>query len=56
MAEQVLRIEGYMCKKEPDRRPLVQYWTEKCIRFYEDPENERAYQEWKKERDEKRRG
>lgn len=42
-----------MCRTEPDRRQLVSHLTEKCIRFYEDPENEKAYQKWKSEQKEK---
>ena len=45
-------IEGYMKAKRGDPRPLAEHLLSKALKFYEDPENEKAFQEWKKKRDE----
>ena len=52
---QQMRIEGIMMNTHGDPRPLARNLAEKCKAFYEDPENERAYQEWKKQREAKER-
>jgi hypothetical protein len=36
--------------KEPDYRKTAAALPERCRAFYQDPENERAYQEWKEKR------
>ena len=51
---QQMRIEGIMMNTHGDPRPLARNLAEKCKAFYEDPENERAYQEWKQKREEKK--
>lgn len=43
-----MTVVGFMSRQKPDRRQLAEHWAEKCISFFEDPENEREYQEWKK--------
>ena len=53
-AVQEMRIEGYMMNTHGDPRPLARNLAEKCKLFYEDEANERAYQEWKKKREEKK--
>ena len=44
-----MRIDGYMLDKRGDARPLARHLAEKCKAFYEDEENERSFQEWKRE-------
>ena len=57
--EQVMRVEGFMSRKKPERTILAVHWAEKvraavdqsgCFR---DPELEREYQAWKKAREER---
>lgn len=43
-----MKIEGYMCSQEPDRRQLVRHLTEQCIAFFQTEEGEKEYQEWKR--------
>lgn len=45
-----LRVDGSMSREKPDLRPLAQGLMEQIIRFYEDPEAEAAFREWKEKR------
>ena len=46
-----VRIEVYKVNQKPDYMPLARHLLDKIIEFYKDPENERKFQEWKKQRD-----
>ena len=48
-----LTITARMCKEKPNYRKTAAALLERCREFYQNPENERAYQEWKAERDAK---
>lgn len=45
-----LRIEAYQVPEKPDYRPLARHLINRIIEFYEDPENVKACEEWRKER------
>lgn len=48
-----LRItEVTMAREKPNYSNYAPALLESCRKFYEDPENERAFQEWRKEREE----
>ena len=49
-----LEITARAVKTEPKYRMTAAALLERCREFYRDPENERAYQEWKAERSGKR--
>ena len=49
-----LEITARAAKTEPKYRMTAAALLERCREFYLNPENERAYQEWKAERSEKR--
>ena len=51
MTGQGLPIVAVMTKTKPDLRPLARHLMDRCMKFYEDPENEKAFLEWKKERE-----
>ena len=42
-----------MCRTKPDYRVLAEVLLPEVLAFYDDPENERAFQEWKQEREKK---
>lgn len=46
-----LRIEAYQCGTQPDYRTFAREMVDTILRFFEDPENERAYREWKEARE-----
>lgn len=54
--EQIMIIEGAMCRTRPDMRPLAQHMAERILRAvddqgrFRDPELEAEYQAWKKAR------
>ena len=48
-------IDARRSEKHGDVRPLAEHLMERAFAFYEDPENEKAYQEWKRERDQQRK-
>ena len=50
-----LLIEARSSGKSGDVRTLAEHLMEKAFAFYEDPENEKAFQEWKREKDERER-
>ena len=50
-AAEELRIYAAEAKKKPDYTLTAPALLERCRAFYQDPENERAYQEWKAGRD-----
>jgi hypothetical protein len=45
-----LRITARSSGKKPDYTKTAAALLERCRAFYQDPENEREYQEWKKQR------
>ena len=45
-----IRITARASGKKPDYRKTAAALLERCRAFYQDPENERAYQEWKEKR------
>lgn len=46
-AAEELRIFGTEAKTKPDYTLTAPALLDRCRSFYQDPENERAYQEWK---------
>ena len=48
-----LRIIAEAVKQTPDYSKTAAQLLAACRNFYQDPENERAYQEWKANRDAK---
>ena len=47
-----LLIDGRRSEKQGDIRPLAEHLMGKAFAFYEDPEKEKAFQEWKKQQEE----
>ena len=45
-----LRIMARASGKKPDYKKTAAALLERCRAFYQDPENEKAYQEWKARR------
>lgn len=45
-----MRIEVEIGREPGDIEPLAMQLMDSAFKFYEDPENEKAFQEWKKER------
>jgi hypothetical protein len=58
--EQAIRIEATMSRVRGDARPLASHWADKIRKAvkpdgtFADPELEKEYQEWKRERDRKK--
>ena len=46
-----MRITARTAKETPKYRKTAAALLERCRAFYADPENERAYQEWKARKD-----
>lgn len=44
--------EVAMAREKPNYGNYAPTLLESCRKFYEDPENERAFQEWRKEQEE----
>ena len=42
-----LKITARTAKEKPKYKKTAAAMLERCREFYQDPENERAYQEWK---------
>jgi hypothetical protein len=53
-AMNTFRIEAEMVRTQPDLRPLGEHLLGKILAWYEDPDHEREYQEWKAGREGKR--
>lgn len=53
MTEQ-LKITARTAKEPPKYKKTAAALLERCREFYQDPENERAFQEWKAARSERR--
>lgn len=51
--EKGMRIEAYRSGEQPDYMQLARRLLPKIRAFYQDPENEKAFQEWKAEREKK---
>ena len=45
-----MRITARASGKKPDYKKTAAALLERCRAFYQDPENEREYQEWKAKR------
>ena len=45
-----LQINVRVCKEKPKYSKTAAELLAKCREFYQDPENEKAFQEWMKER------
>ena len=45
-----MAITARMGKEKPKYNKTAAALLQRCREFYQDPENERAYQEWKKQR------
>ena len=45
-----IRITARSSGKKPDYKKTAAALLERCREFYQDPENEREYQEWKEKR------
>lgn len=48
-----MRITVSQAKDKPNHRKTAAELLERCRDFYQDPENERAFQEWKAGKDQK---
>ena len=48
-----LRITARTVKDKPKYKKTAAALLARCREFYQDPENERAYQEWKARKEEK---
>ena len=48
-----IRITARTSGKKPDYRKTAAALLERCREFYQDPENEKAFQEWKAGKDRK---
>lgn len=46
-----MKIEAVYTGQKPDYMPLARHLLDRIIAFYKDPENERAFQEWKAKRE-----
>ena len=51
-----MQIEVVYTGQQPDYGPLARHLLDRIITFYEDPENEKAFQAWKAKRDAERTG
>lgn len=49
-----MKIEAVYTGQKPDYMPLARHLLDRIIEFYQNPDNERAFQEWKKARDAQR--
>ena len=49
-----MRVEAYRTRETPDYMQMARHLLPKIREFYQNPENEKAFQEWKRARDEKR--
>ena len=48
-----IKISVRTAEEKPNYRRTAAALLERCREFYQDPENERAYQEWKAGKEEK---
>lgn len=53
MKQTELRVTVRRTGKKPNYQKTAAALLERCREFYQDPENERAYQEWKARKEEK---
>ena len=53
MTQTELTITARASGKKPNYKKTAAALLERCRAFYQDPENEREYQEWKAKRDAK---
>ena len=52
--KQTMQIRAVTVQGERDYMPLARHLMDRIIAFYEDPENVKAFEVWKKEREEKK--
>lgn len=50
MSSQELQVRGQMCRTKPKYGPLARQLLVQCQKFYENPENEKAFLKWKEGR------
>lgn len=50
MKQTTMRVEGYRSGEKPDLMILARYLLPLAREFYQDPENDRKFQEWKARR------
>ena len=48
-----MRVTGRPSGKKPNYKKTAAALLERCREFYQDPENEKAFQEWKARKEEK---
>lgn len=48
-----LQVQAVRVPGTPDYMPLARHLLDRIIAFYEDPRNVKAFEEWKKAREEK---
>jgi len=48
-----MQIEIVYTGEKPDYMPLARHLLDRIIEWYADPEHEKEFQEWKKERERK---
>ena len=46
-----MRIEAYMVPEEGNIVPLAEHLLRRAIEWFQDPEHEKEFQEWKKARE-----
>lgn len=51
----ILQIEVVRCNEKPDYSKTASELLKRCQDFYQDPENEKAFQEWLAEKNHGRR-
>lgn len=49
-----LQVKAIQVQGERDYLPLARHLADRMIAFYEDPENMKAFEEWKKQREERK--
>jgi len=49
-----MKVTARKCAEEPKYTKTAAALLERCREFYRDPENEKAFQEWKAGKDEKK--
>lgn len=52
--EQAMRVEAYRTREKPDYMIMARYLLPKIREAYQNPEYEKAFQEWKRKREEEK--
>lgn len=50
--EQTMRVEAFRTRETPDYMVIARYLLPKIREAFQDPEYEKAFQEWKRKREE----